>query len=328
MTGSTQPERRVDEKMKKPLTLALVLLMALTTLLSSITVPVSAQPTIDGVLSTGEWDAYYLGTSVTGWAGGMSVAVYGFADASFLYAAYVADKTQPGWAVACALNINANLYYKTPQSASWPDKGYTIFEMDPSDYMQTDATDWVLIGPLSTILGLEQAYVNMYSVDDNDCAAGLTNNNIAEFKIPLSVITYAGNDGKIALDGQYWQYDFAQSFYVTLPPIEVNIDIKPGSFPNAINPRSKGVIPVAILGSATFDVTTVDVTSLKFGHNGATPVHYALEDVNGDNFMDLILQFKTQATGIKAGDSQACLTGALLSGTPIEGCDSIITVPR
>ncbi|GAG49200.1 unnamed protein product, partial [marine sediment metagenome] len=34
--------------------------------------------------------------------------------------------------------------------------------------------------------------------------------------------------------------------------IEVAIDIKPGSDPNPINPMSKGVIPVAILGSDTF----------------------------------------------------------------------------
>ena len=35
----------------------------------------------------------------------------------------------------------------------------------------------------------------------------------------------------------------------------VTIDIKPGSFPNRINLRSKGVIPVAVLTTATFDAT-------------------------------------------------------------------------
>ena len=36
-----------------------------------------AVPSIDGVISPGEWDAYFLGTSITGFFGGMSVDVYG-----------------------------------------------------------------------------------------------------------------------------------------------------------------------------------------------------------------------------------------------------------
>ena len=42
---------------------------------------------------------------------------------------------------------------------------------------------------------------------------------------------------------------------ITLAPTEVEIDIKPGSWPNAINPGSNGVIPVAILSSPEFDAT-------------------------------------------------------------------------
>jgi subtilisin family serine protease len=43
--------------------------------------------------------------------------------------------------------------------------------------------------------------------------------------------------------------------------IVVEIDIKPGSDPNAINPSEEGVTPVAILGSDTFDVMDVDATT-------------------------------------------------------------------
>ena len=39
---------------------------------------------------------------------------------------------------------------------------------------------------------------------------------------------------------------------------EVPIDIKPGSYPNSINPNAGGVIPVAILTTDTFDASTVD----------------------------------------------------------------------
>jgi hypothetical protein len=109
--------------------------------------------------------------------------------------------------------------------------------------------------------------------------------------------------------------------------IGVSIDIKPGSFPNRINPKNKGVIPVAILTTATFDATTVDPTTVRFGPTGteAVPMQSALEDVDGDGDTDMILYFKTQDTGFVCGDTSASLTGETLSGQPIEGSDSIKT---
>jgi hypothetical protein len=45
-------------------------------------------------------------------------------------------------------------------------------------------------------------------------------------------------------------------------PVEVYVDIKPGSCPNPFNSKSKGSVPVAIVGTAEFDVTTVDPESI------------------------------------------------------------------
>ena len=93
--------------------------------------------------------------------------------------------------------------------------------------------------------------------------------------------------------------------------IQVNIDIKPGSFPNSINTNSMGVVPVSILGSNSFDVTQVDVTTLAFGPDGASSTHSAYEDVNGDEFVDLVSHYVQKETGIACGDTEATLTGQL-----------------
>lgn len=106
----------------------------------------------------------------------------------------------------------------------------------------------------------------------------------------------------------------------------LTVDIKPGSFPNAINPTSKGVIPVAILTTSTFDATTIDPASVKFGPNGAQLSYSHIDDVNNDGLQDLLLQFNTQDTGIKCADSMAVVVGNTFSGTQVAGSDSIKTV--
>jgi hypothetical protein len=111
--------------------------------------------------------------------------------------------------------------------------------------------------------------------------------------------------------------------------VEVGIDVKPGSDSNPIQPSSRGVVPVALLGSEEFDVADADPGTLAFGAGGAVPTkHPELEDVNGDGFTDLLSHYRTQETGIAPGDTEACLEGASFAGTPFRGCDELRTVGR
>lgn len=122
-----------------------------------------------------------------------------------------------------------------------------------------------------------------------------------------------------------------------MPPLVIDIDIKPGSDTNSINLASSGAVPVAILGSDSFDVEDVDVTTLSFGPAGALPKHDLTQPntfrqhhvrVNGDRWKDLISHYTVGETGIAAGDVQACLTGRTLDGTRFEGCDAVRTLSR
>jgi hypothetical protein len=88
--------------------------------------------------------------------------------------------------------------------------------------------------------------------------------------------------------------------------IKVAIDIKPDSCPNHLNVNSKGngVLRVAILGSAEFDVFSLDIATITL--EGVAPVRSGFEDVatrfdgeececsteGPDGFPDLTLKFK------------------------------------
>jgi hypothetical protein len=106
------------------------------------------------------------------------------------------------------------------------------------------------------------------------------------------------------------------------------IDIKPGSDSNSINPNSRGVIPVAIITTEGFDATSVNASSVKFGPNEAAEIHKRshIEDVNGDGHMDLMLHFKTEEIGVGCGDNSLTLTGHTFDGLEIIGFDFIETV--
>jgi hypothetical protein len=125
--------------------------------------------------------------------------------------------------------------------------------------------------------------------------------------------------------------------------IPVAFDIKPQSCPNPINIKDKGTIPVAILGTADFNVTEIDPATLEF--EGVAPLRWAIEDVatpvvegepcdctieGPDGFDDLTIKFDSQelitALGsVNNGDVLVLsITGNLLDGRTIEGSDCVV----
>ena len=117
--------------------------------------------------------------------------------------------------------------------------------------------------------------------------------------------------------------------------IEVDVDIKPEETSNCFNNDGNGVIPVALLSSATFDATQVDPASVQLeglavkavGKNNKLLASF--EDVNGDGLDDLVIKIEDVDGTFSVGDTTATITGNLLpefGSTPITGTDSICIV--
>ncbi len=137
----------------------------------------------------------------------------------------------------------------------------------------------------------------------------------------------------------------------------VALDIRPGACPNPLNPRSRGVLPVAVVGSDIFDVTEIDVESLVLtradGVGGsvrplshrhgprvkvkdvATPFSGPLCDcheLRGDGIDDLGMKFSTrklvrnlELESLSVGtEVPLTVSGTLRDGTPFEASDCIL----
>jgi len=142
--------------------------------------------------------------------------------------------------------------------------------------------------------------------------------------------------------------------------LQVAIDIKPGSCPNAFNGKAKGVVPVAIVGTELFDVIDIDPETVTL--EGVSPVDWSYDDTTqpvegdascencfnadgylsdtdgdqipdtylGDGYIDLILHFDTRALAAAvAGPGrddcfEPLLVGETFGGFLIQGSDFMI----
>ncbi len=142
---------------------------------------------------------------------------------------------------------------------------------------------------------------------------------------------------------------------ISLVPVEVPVDVKPGSCPNPLNTASTGVLPAAILGTEGLDVTKIDPASIRLA--GVAPLRSDYEDVGApfepfvgkmdcrmdcseswpDGWMDLTLKFDTQeiVSALGGVEDRQCvvlnLTGNFreeFGGGPIVGEDVVVILNR
>ena len=168
----------------------------------------------------------------------------------------------------------------------------------------------------------------------------------------LGMKVYGGTGGAL----KNVRFDNVDIKTVPEPPtfLDVYFDIKPGSWPNPFNLKSKGVLPVAICGTEAFDVESIDPTSIRLTRDGmpdtVVPIRWSIEDVGTpfvgesgdehpaepDGIPDLVLKFDTeQVIAALLGEAQTgdeielIILGNLVpdvGGTVVEGADGIIIV--
>ena len=112
---------------------------------------------------------------------------------------------------------------------------------------------------------------------------------------------------------------------------EITIDIYPNRTPNRVDLSRNYTIYVAVLGSADFDVTTLNSSTVKFGRTGteAGPVRAPIiRDIVQplDGYPDAMYGFRTFDCGFQPGDTRGCLTGQTTAGVIVSSCDSVLVI--
>ena len=114
----------------------------------------------------------------------------------------------------------------------------------------------------------------------------------------------------------------------------INVNINPfykGRWPR-INPKSRGLMPVAILSQGSlFDPMNLVVESLKFGETGTEDSVVRCQrlhrDLNKDGVEDLLCFFSVRRSGFGPYSESGMLTGVMEDGTSIVGQAPLKMVP-
>jgi polyhydroxybutyrate depolymerase len=104
-------------------------------------------------------------------------------------------------------------------------------------------------------------------------------------------------------------------------PLQVSVDVQP----DTIIVDRPGVLPVAILSSASFDATQINPATVRLGPVEARPLRASITDADGDGIPDLMLHFNVRGLGLTVGDTSLDLTGYSRVDGAVQGSAAIET---
>lgn len=148
----------------------------------------------------------------------------------------------------------------------------------------------------------------------------------SDFVIPLTPGLAPGTLLELLPAGSFGPPQLLQVADCTPPPVSARIDVLPLVSPNVVVPGSQLPIPVVLFGSAELDAGSA--TNLQLGT--ATPIVWpkwlkadATADLNRDGFVDRLVWFRTDRTGITCQSTSVDLTGSLANGQTLKGTDAV-----
>ncbi len=218
---------------------------------------------------------------------------------------------------------------------SWPIGVGVPWDSDTRSELYVDFSTPVSFVGAYFIDNISQIEVRIFDIDDNEIgffhiSSGSESGDSGEWwGVVVNERVIARMTFEVESYGDFFAID---NFVFSVLPVEVLIDIKPGSDPNSFNNDGHGVIPVAILTTDSFDAATVDPFSVSLNGaavrvKGKSGNAGSLEDVDNDGDLDLVVQIEDVDGTYQAGDTLATLTGVTVDGFDIVGQDTIRIVP-
>jgi hypothetical protein len=215
----------------------------------------------------------------------------------------------------------------TPAGVLTYDRQYPIVIsfFDPGNPSVPAVTDFVSVRGDNGGSGLPIT-LNAFDVEGNLIASFTTVDaggaTLTVAAVGIHSVQFVGTrdeEGGVALD------DLTFNPVTPVSVAAVDIDVEPRNQTNSVNPGRGGKIAVAILTTSAFDSATVDTSTVLFGRTGieAAPIQDAMEDVDRDGDLDLVLRFNMKETGLTCADVSAVLTAETFDGQALEGSDAI-----
>ncbi len=261
-------------------------------------------------------------------------------------------------------NIQGGIIYAA-EELTGDETLFNFLDTAPSENDRVDAQKLMIL----LTDGLPNRYYDEFGVIQTDFStsapaqAASDAADIAKVEGIRIIVIVVGNDADELLmksiassDDDFYKSDDAAGLELLFEEISgticttrvVALDIHPTSCPNPLTRNAKGVIPVSINGSETFDVSEIDVSTITL--EGISPVNYSIADVStffevnleepldpyscttlaGDGYDDLTLKFdyvelRSVLGELTRGDVFTLqISGQLNDGTDFTGQDIVI----
>ncbi len=154
------------------------------------------------------------------------------------------------------------------------------------------------------------------TLDGADGSQAVSVTHLGEFTVPSRV---ALDPGPIAVTAAVpLEQDSPHPAEVTDCYLFAPIDVAPGDRRHRIR-IDRAQVSVALLSTAQLQADRLSVGDMRFGPAKAPVRSSRTRDVNGDGRRDLVLTFRTSATGLTCASRTATLLGTTRSGGHLEG---------